>query len=84
MPIALDLTERELWYCKLLAKGQVEFDELDFEEKLLVYEMNVDITDAVPKEDIREFEEALALKNYFGPGELAKTAARRAAGRVIP
>lgn len=82
MSLSLDLTKEQLWYCKLLAKGQVEFSELDFEKKLLVYEANVDISDEVPVEDIQEFEDTLAMKNYFGPVEMAKAAARRTARSI--
>ena len=83
MPVALDLTKDQWWYCKLLAKGQVEFEELDFEKKLLVYEANVDISDTVPREQIEEFEEELAMKNYFGPKEMARTAAARTKRRIL-
>jgi hypothetical protein len=83
MPLQLDLTKDQLWYCKLLAKGQVEFNELDFETQLIVYESNVDISDTVSEEDLREFEDKLALKNYFGPREMAKAAARRTKERLV-
>lgn len=83
MSLRLDIGEKELWYLKLLAKGQIEFEEMDFEKKLLVYEANVDISDVVDQEEMRSFEEELAMKNYFGPTELAKAAAKRTKRRLI-
>jgi len=82
MSLKLDLSKEQLWIGKLLAKGQVEFDELDFERKLIMYEANVDISDVVPQEQIQDFEDKLALKNYFGPKEMAKSAARQARKRI--
>lgn len=83
MALSLDLTKDEYWYCKLLAKGQVEFSELDFDKKLLVYEANVNITDTVSQEEIEEFEEKLALKGYFGTTELAKQAAKTTKEKLV-
>lgn len=83
MALQLDLGKRELWFLKLLAKGQVEFEEMPFERKLLVYEANVDITDVVDQDQIREFEEELAMKNYFGPTEMAKAAAKRTKRKLV-
>jgi len=83
MALQLDLSKKQLWLCRLLAKEQVTFDELDFEEKLIVYEANVDISDVVDQSEIQDFEDKLALKNYFGPKELAKSAARQAKSRLV-
>jgi len=83
MSLKLDLSKKQLWLGRLLAKGQVGFDELDFEQKLLMYEANVDISDVVPQGDIQEFEDKLALKNYFGPKEMAKSAARQAKKKLV-
>lgn len=83
MSLKLDLTKEELWYCKLLAKGQIEFEELDFDLQLLLYEANVDLSDTVDSETLRDFEEKLALKNYFGPKELARAATRKAKRRLV-
>lgn len=83
MSLKLDLTKDELWYCKLLAKGQIEFEELDFDLQLLLYESNVNISDTVDQETLEEFENKLALKNYFGPKELAKAAGRTATQKIL-
>jgi len=80
--LKLDLTKDQLWYCKLLAKGQIEFSELDFELQLLLYESNVDLSDTVDPDTLRDFEDKLALKNYFGPKEMAKAAARQTKRKI--
>lgn len=82
MSLQLDLTKEQLWQCKLLAKGQTEFDELDFETQLLVYESNVNISDVVDEEALRDFEDTLAMKGYFGVSELARAAARQTRQRI--
>lgn len=83
MPLQLDLSKEELWYCKLLAKGQIEFEELDFDLQLLIYESNVNIADTVDQETLEDFEEKLAMKNYFGPTEMAKTAAKKTKEKLV-
>ena len=83
MALQLDLTKEELWYCKLLAKGQIEFEELDFDLQLLIYESNVNLADTVDREVLQDFEDKLALKNYFGPKALAKAAARQTKQRLV-
>lgn len=83
MSLQLDLTKQELWYCKLLAKGQIEFEELDFDLQLLIYESNVNLADTVDQEVLEDFEDKLALKNYFGPKKLAEAAARRTKQRLV-
>lgn len=83
MSLQLDLTKQELWYCKLLAKGQIEFEELDFDLQLLIYESNVNLADTVDQEVLEDFEDKLALKNYFGPTQLAKTAAKQTKERLV-
>lgn len=72
MSLQLDLTKDEWWYCKLLAKGQLPFEEMTFDQKLLVYEANIDISDTVPVEQLEEFEDELARRGYFGTKEQMK------------
>lgn len=48
-------SKRELHLLKLLGRGSVEFKDLTMEEKLIVWHSKVDISQAVPQEQLEAF-----------------------------
>jgi len=80
--ISIDLSKKELFYGRELAKGNMEFDDLEFHEKLAMYESGVSLQPVVPKETIEDFEHTLAMKGYFGTGKMVKAAVREGRSKL--
>ena len=78
----LSLSKEELWNLKLLAKGQVEWEELDSETKEMLYNTPIDLSYKVSNEELREFELKLALKGKKGVTGIGRAAAELAKRKV--
>lgn len=78
----LQLSKDELWELKLLAKGQTDWEELDFETKKMLYNTPVDLSDRVTDEQLRDFELKLAMKGEMGVRGIGKAAAELAKKKV--
>ena len=83
-PARLTLSKEQLWYAKLLAKGQVEWEELDFEKKKALYRSGVDLSYKVSDGEMRQFERELGMKGEFGIRGIARAAAASAKEKVLP
>jgi len=59
-------SERELYLLKEVAKGNIEFSELDPPSQLMLYESKVDVSQHVPEEQLREFERRYILNGRAG------------------
>lgn len=82
-PARLTLGKEQLWKLKLLAKGQVEWEEMDFEDKKMLYDTGIDLSWKVSSDEMREFERKLALKGEFGVRGIARAAAESASEALI-
>ena len=54
--------KQELFLLKELAKGNVEFEDLNPMNQMLLYRSDIDISDRVPEEQIKQFEEEHVLE----------------------
>lgn len=81
--ISLQLSKQEFWEIKMLAKGQAEWDNLDYEKKKMLYDTGVDLSYRVSEEQIREFEREMAMKGEFGVSGIARAATKEAKERLL-
>lgn len=83
-PARLPLSKDQLWLVKLLAKGQVEWDELDYDDKKKLYYTQIDLSYRVTDDQLSEFEDKMALKGEFGIKRMAKAAVGETKMRLTP
>ena len=85
MPTALKVgirSKRELYLLKELAKGSFEFEDLNEEEKYIVYNSESDISTVVPVEQIREYESMHSMSRTLSPMERMKRHVRAITGNI--
>lgn len=80
--IQVDVTGREMRLAKLLKDGHRDWDDMDQEDKLMLYECPFHLEGIVPEDDIQMFEHELELDGYFGAVRMARASVREGYGRL--
>lgn len=83
MALQLQLSKDQLWKVKLLAKGQIDWEDLDYEEKKMLYDTGIDLSYRVSEEQMQEFERTMAMKGEFGISGIARAATESARERIL-
>lgn len=81
-PAKLPLSKKELFYAKKMARGHLDWGELSYEEKKMMYETPIDLSDRVSDEQIDSLETEMAIRGEFGPAAVGKAAVTKAASRL--
>jgi len=78
MALQIDLTPKEYTVANNLVHGSKDWEDMQFESKLALYQCPLNLEGVVSKKEIESFERELALKGELGVTELMIETARKA------
>lgn len=81
-PLKLRLSKRELHHAILLARGDIQWEHLDYEDKVALYETGVDLTDTVEPEKVNELERRIEAGEGKGLPSIGRSVIRAARRRI--